>query len=254
VRQVKDKNKTKEQLINELAEIRQRITKSEIPEVKQKRLEEQAKTTAIIDAMIDGVTIADMHGKITNINRAISRRLGYGRKEAIGRTPGELFLTGKDRSPFSATLKQFLSGKHTGASEYLVKRKNGTEFPAIINLSLLRDIEGRPNQIVTVFRDSTKNKQTEHALNERMKELQCLYGIARIAEKPAITLDGLCQEVVDLLPLAWQYPEITCARIIVGNKKFETDNWRETAWKQSSFWKGTETPPHTLPRPFLLPP
>lgn len=95
---MKDKNKTKEQLINELTEIRQRITKSETPEIEQKLLEEQAKTTAIIDAMIDGVIIADMQGKITNINRAISRRLGYGKEAAIGRTPGKLFLTGKDRS------------------------------------------------------------------------------------------------------------------------------------------------------------
>ena len=231
---MKDKNKTKEQLINELAEIRQRITKLERAEVERKLLEEQAKTTAFIDAIVDGVTIADMQGKITNMNRAISRQLGYRKEEAIGKTPGELFITEKNRSAFSATLKQLLSGKYTVASEYLVKRKNGTEFPATINLSLLRGIDGRPNQIVTVLRDTTRNKQAEHALNERMKELQCLYGIARIAEKPAITLDVLCQEVVNLLPMAWQYPEITCARITVGNKRFETENWRETAWKQSS--------------------
>jgi len=231
---MKDKNKTKEQLINELAEIRQRITKSETAEIERKLIEEQAKTTAIIDAMIDGVIIADMQGKITNINRAISRQLGYGKEETIGKTQGELFLAEKDRSAFSATLKQLLSGKPTGTSEYLVKRKNGTEFPAIINLSILRDIEDRPSQVVTVLRDTTKSKQTEHALNERVKELQCFYGIARIAEKPAITLDELCQQVVNLLPMAWQYPEITCARIIVGNKRFETENWRETVWKQSS--------------------
>ena len=231
---MKDKNKTKEQLINELAEIRQRITKLETPEIEQKLLEEQTKTTAIIDTMIDGVIIADMQGKITNINQAVSRRLGYGKEAAIGRTPGELFLTGKDRSAFSATLKQLLSGKHTVAFGCLVRRKNGTEFPAIIHLSLLRDIESRPNQVVTVIRDITMNKQTEHALSERMKELQCFYGIARIAEKPAITLDELCQQVVNLLPMAWQYPEITCARIVVGNKRFETENWRETVWKQSS--------------------
>ncbi len=92
---MKDKNKTKEQLINELVEIRQRITKSEAAEVEQKLLEEQAKTTAFIDAMVDGVTIADMQGKITNMNRAISRQLGYRKEEAIGKTPGELFITEK---------------------------------------------------------------------------------------------------------------------------------------------------------------
>ena len=102
--------------------------------------------------MIDGVIIADMQGKITNINRAISRRLDYTKEETIGKTQEELFITRKDRSAFSATLKQLLSGKHTVAFGCLLGRKNGTEFPAIINLSLLRDIEGRPNQVVTVLR------------------------------------------------------------------------------------------------------
>ena len=99
-----------EQLASTLAQVRSlndnisalrgelRMARARIYEAEQKLLEEQAKTIAIIDAMIDGVIIADMQGKITNINRAISRQLGNEKKETIGRTPGELFLTGKDRS------------------------------------------------------------------------------------------------------------------------------------------------------------
>jgi len=77
-------------------------------------------------------------------------------------------------------------------------------------------------------------KQIEHNSQERIKELQCLYGIAEVAERPEISLDELYQEVVNLLPASWQYPEITCARIIIDNKKFKTKNCRDTEWKQSS--------------------
>jgi len=77
-------------------------------------------------------------------------------------------------------------------------------------------------------------KQIEHDSQERIKELQCLYGIVAVAERPEISLDELYQEVVNLLPASWQYPEITCARIIIDNKKFKTKNCRDTKWKQSS--------------------
>lgn len=80
----------------------------------------------------------------------------------------------------------------------------------------------------------TERKRMEHDLAERVKELQVFYGISSIAEKSHITLEKLYQEVADLLPDAWQYPEITCARVIINNKRFETENWRETEWKQSS--------------------
>ncbi|GAI61441.1 unnamed protein product [marine sediment metagenome] len=79
-----------------------------------------------------------------------------------------------------------------------------------------------------------ERKRLEHNLNERVKELQCLYGIASIAERPGITLDELYQEVANLLPVSWQYPEITCGRITIGDKVFRTNNYRDSKWKLSA--------------------
>jgi len=80
----------------------------------------------------------------------------------------------------------------------------------------------------------TGRKQTEHNLQERVKELKCLYGITEVAERPDITSDELYQEVVNLLPSSCQYPEITGARIIIDSKEFKTKNYRDTQWQQSS--------------------
>ncbi len=85
-----------------------------------------------------------------------------------------------------------------------------------------------------LWNEITERKQIEHDLVERMKELQVFYGVTRIAEKPGITLDELSQEVVNILPASWQYPEVTCARIAINGKEFETENYRDTEWKQSS--------------------
>ncbi|MCK4964339.1 MAG: diguanylate cyclase, partial [Dehalococcoidia bacterium] len=43
----------------------------------------------------------------------------------------------------------------------------------------------------------------------------------------------MLQGVVDLIPPAWQYPEITCARITLDGQEFRTENFRETIWKQT---------------------
>lgn len=70
-------------------------------------------------------------------------------------------------------------------------------------------------------------------LQKRIKELNCLLNISRIVENPAIALTEIFQEVVDIIPAAWQYPEITCARVIVEDNEFSCANFHETVWKQA---------------------
>ncbi len=73
-----------------------------------------------------------------------------------------------------------------------------------------------------------------HELGERVKELHCLYGISDIVEKKSASLEEIMQGTVRLLPAAWQYPEIACARIIVEGQEYKTGNFADTAWKQTS--------------------
>jgi signal transduction histidine kinase len=49
-----------------------------------------------------------------------------------------------------------------------------------------------------------------------------------------ISLEEILQGTIDLIPLSWQYPEITCARIILEGQEFMTKNFRETIWRQTS--------------------
>ncbi len=72
-----------------------------------------------------------------------------------------------------------------------------------------------------------------HDLVERIKELNCLYGISRLVEQEGISLGDLLQRVVDLIPPAWQYPEVTSARIRIGSRQFTTAHFGETVWRQA---------------------
>jgi signal transduction histidine kinase len=74
---------------------------------------------------------------------------------------------------------------------------------------------------------------TTLALQERIKELSCLYGISKFVEEDDLTIDEIIQRTVDLIPPSWQYPEITCARIKLNNHLYRTKQFTETAWVQS---------------------
>jgi PAS domain S-box-containing protein len=86
--------------------------------------------------------------------------------------------------------------------------------------------------IVWRSKNECKSKQVNHTLNERVKELNCLYGFADLVEKPGVTLPEILQGLAELIPPSWQYPEVTCARIVLDNDEFKTDNFRKTQWSQ----------------------
>ncbi|HEY3296416.1 MAG TPA: PEP/pyruvate-binding domain-containing protein [bacterium] len=68
------------------------------------------------------------------------------------------------------------------------------------------------------------------ALQERDKELNCLYKIEELLNDPTITLDAVFEGVLRAVPLAWQFPEICKAKIIFDGKTWLTPGFRETPW------------------------
>ena len=66
------------------------------------------------------------------------------------------------------------------------------------------------------------NRRAQAALTERVKELTCMYRIAQIAAESTLSLDDTLQEIVELLPPAWQYPNITTARIVLAERTFRS--------------------------------
>jgi len=72
------------------------------------------------------------------------------------------------------------------------------------------------------------------ALRERIKELNCLYGISQLADRHSDSIDDLLQNLVNFLPLSWQYPDITCSRIIFKDKIYKSKGFKVTKWRQAS--------------------
>jgi len=79
-----------------------------------------------------------------------------------------------------------------------------------------------------------QRRQAEKALRGRVKELTCLYSLSDLVEKQGVSLAEILCGTIDLVSAAWQYPEDTCARIVLEGQTFTTSNFEETIWRQSA--------------------
>ena len=75
-------------------------------------------------------------------------------------------------------------------------------------------------------------RRTQATLRERVKELVCTYGVSQIAGQPGLSLDEQLQAVVELVPPAWQYPEIASACIILDGRAHPSRAWQEGPHRQ----------------------
>lgn len=83
-------------------------------------------------------------------------------------------------------------------------------------------------------RSARFQENLERAIKERIKELNCLYKISNLIENPDSSFDEILQGVVEIIPPAWQYPEVTCARVTLRNQEFKSKTFREGVSKQIS--------------------
>jgi PAS domain S-box-containing protein len=239
---MKAEEKTKEQLINELEELRQRVAELEAPETRSAKRAEpfagaRGEWERTFDVIPDPISILDRQHRIVWVNKTMANRLGITPEEAVGLTCYEC-VHGMGKPPSSCPHTKLLADGKEHMTEVHEKRLGG-DF--IVSVSPLHDAEGRVIASIHVARDITERKRTEealrkqtHDLGERVKELNCLFGISKLRERQDLSWGELFLGIVNLIPPAWQYPESTCARAILEGEECRTENFRETIWRQTS--------------------
>jgi signal transduction histidine kinase len=70
------------------------------------------------------------------------------------------------------------------------------------------------------------------ALKERVKEINCMYSISEFAERQELSISEVIQLIVDAIPPAWQYPEVTCSRVVIDGADYRTTNFAPTGEDQ----------------------
>ena len=197
--------------------------------------ESELRLNKVVSAAQDAIVMMDTRGRIAMWNDSAERIFGYSSDEALGQNLYHLLLPKRFSEVQSKGVAEFFrsgSGNTVGkVVELAGLRKNGDEFPIELSLSSVRLKDGW--HAIGIMRDITARKQAEehlrrqaHDLSERTKELNCLYTISKTLSRPNRSLPDMLQEIVRLIPPAFQAPELTAAEIIVHDIAYQSDPFR----------------------------
>ncbi|MFO7860514.1 MAG: PAS domain S-box protein [Desulfosalsimonas sp.] len=205
-------------------------------ELKTHRQEVQ-KYRQLIENLNEVLFMLELDAKVTYVSPNIKNISGYNPEEIVGRRFTD-FVHSEDLSDRIHSFQKVISGQKV-TTEYRYLTKNGGMVWVMTNARPVfegKEVVGIQGMLV----DITDRKQAEEALkeqsrtlNERNKELSCLYGISRLVEDRDNSLDDILQGTVNLLPDSWQYPEAACARIKFEDRVYVTGNFRETSRRQA---------------------
>ncbi len=106
----------------------------------------------------------------------------------------------------------------------------GSEQRDLFPPHLMEDIE----RLVQTFGIGLAHRRLQVALRERVKELTCLYRIAQLAAQPALSLEELLQQTVELLPPALLYPDAASSRIELDDCSYTARGYRKPAQTMTS--------------------
>ena len=224
-------------------ELEQRVRELEKSEFERKQTEEallesEEKYHRLFDESIAAVYLFDEKKNFIDSNQAGLDLLGYSRDELLTMSVSDVDANSIVALP---PQDQVLSGDRIINYEHKLKRKDGKVIAVLNNSGPVANNNGQVVGMQTTLIDITARKRTDemlkqrtHDLAERVKELNCLYAISNLLEKPDISLEEVFQSVVDLIPTSLRYPKIACSRIILKGKEYKTENFKETNWKQSS--------------------
>ena len=170
---MKNQDKTKQELIQDLERAHQRISALEALEDDRKRAEEalrqsEERTRLIVESALDAVITMDAHGLITGWNPQAETIFGWSREDAIGGRLAETIIPPQYREAHHRGVQQFLA---TGEGPVLNKRieitalhRDGHEFPVELTISPMQS--GETFTFSAFIRDISERKRAEAELQQ----------------------------------------------------------------------------------------
>ena len=108
--------------------------------------------------------------------------------------------------------KTIQRAKSTGPFGFLKKPVDDRELRASIEMALYKS-------------------QLMNELLESERKLNCLFRIGEVLQDKDKSIEDMIKAILAIIPPSWQYPDITCARITLGEKEYTTKSFKRTAWK-----------------------
>jgi len=160
-------------------------------EVKERKRAEEAlkgseeELERMFEAVIDGIMVTNLDGTILKVNERAVKMHGFASEgEMLGKNALE-FLVPRDRERLYEYLPKVIEGEVIKSAEFTLLKADGSEFPADLSASILRDASGNPVGPIIIGRDITERKRAEEREKELQRELYLSSRLAAIGELAA---------------------------------------------------------------------
>ncbi len=194
--------------------------------------------SAMLNFSSDYIIAFNSHLEMVQVNDNFLDLINVERDNVVGRkwseAPPDIF----NDPDITTGLQKGLEGKDSTFDKMLQVR--GTDLHFHIKFVPATFQDGSLG-VTLIMENITERRQMEealkqrgHELHERVKEITCLYRISQLCDDAANDTEEILKKAILQIPPAWQYPDITCARINYDGRTFETLNFEETEWSQSA--------------------
>lgn len=183
---MKDSEKAKKQLTNELFDLRKKIAELEDVKANQKQTEKKlAKSEELYRLIAEStsdvisLTTFNLHPVYTYISSSVKASTGYEPEELLGKSPFE-FIHPDDKKKLFPVLKNYINAK-------IKKLLTGKEFPTTKRIEFrFKDKEGNwrylqsvvnivGNKLLFITRDITESKKSEEIIKQSEKKYHTLF-------------------------------------------------------------------------------
>jgi two-component system NtrC family sensor kinase len=207
---MKDQNKTKQQLLTQVAELSQRVEELEAQVTRQSQavftdIAERERTEAALrksearyrrlfeDAVL-GIFQSTPEGRVIAVNAAFARMFGYESPEEVASTvknvATDLFADPQRRAEIA---RQIMEQPDSKGFENLYRRKDGSLFTGTLHVWPVRDAEGQLLHLEGFIEDITERKRTAEYITKLNCLKQQLFGASNLNEKIKFITDGIVE-------------------------------------------------------------
>ncbi|MHC3130294.1 MAG: PAS domain S-box protein [Candidatus Bathyarchaeota archaeon] len=189
---MKDEEKTKDELINELVELRQRIIQLKASETERKRAEEALVQEydllqALIDNIPDAIYFKDDKNRFIRVNKARAELSGTTLENMIGKTDFDFFPKKQAKEMFADDNRVMESNRALVDKVEKITHVDGTELWLSVTKTPRHNEKGEVIGTMGISRDITERKRAEEELDESRSLFQRLFNVMA---DPVVIVDG----------------------------------------------------------------